>query len=74
MLRRTTGRMGAGAVSRNVAPYLSAAALFSLGMLNHVTAAFTVLAGFVAETVMVVAAPHLHQAVGRRLARAPAGK
>ena len=61
LLRRTTGRMGAGAVGRNLATYALAASLFALGWLNHVTATLTLIAGFVAETLVVVAAPGLNR-------------
>jgi hypothetical protein len=57
MVRRRTGPMGAGAIGRNVATYLLCLALFSVGWLNHVTAAATLVAGFVAETIVVVLGP-----------------
>ncbi|MEW6754125.1 MAG: hypothetical protein AB1505_24565 [Candidatus Latescibacterota bacterium] len=69
LLRRTTGRMGAGAVLRNVATYLLAAFFFYTGWLDHVTATLTLIAGFVAETFMVAAAPQVQQAARRGMAR-----
>jgi progressive ankylosis protein len=70
LLRRTTGRMGAGAICRNVATYLLAALFFYTGWLNHVTATFTLISGFVAETLVVAAGPRLGRAARRGLARA----
>ena len=61
LIQRTTGRMGAGAVFRNLATYLISAAFFYAGWLNHVTAALTLVLGFVAETAMVIAAPGVHR-------------
>ncbi|MFH1709157.1 MAG: hypothetical protein ABIF71_14735 [Planctomycetota bacterium] len=63
MVRRRTGPMGAGAVGRNAMTYLAAWALFSLGRLNHVTAAAVLVLGFAAETAVVI--------LGDRLRRAP---
>jgi hypothetical protein len=68
LLRRTTGRMGAGAVFRNVATYLLAALFFYTGLLDHVTATLTLIAGFVAETAMVVAGPRLGSLAKKGLA------
>lgn len=55
LVRRTTGRMGAGAVCRNLATYLLAALCFRAGLLNHITATLILIAGFVAETLTMVA-------------------
>jgi progressive ankylosis protein len=68
LIRRTTGRMGAGAIFRNVATYLFAAGFFYTGTLNCVTATFTLIFGFVAETLIVIAAPHVGRAAKRGMA------
>ncbi len=54
MHHRKTGGMAAGAILRVVVIYLIASLLLLLGLLNHVTAAFVLLAGFAAETLVVV--------------------
>ncbi len=54
MVRRHTGPMGAGAVGRNAATYLVSLGLFSMGWLDHATAAATLVAGFLAESLVVV--------------------
>jgi progressive ankylosis protein len=64
--RRQTGPMGAGAVGRNVATYLFAAALFHMGWLNHMSAAMTLIMGFVAETMVVIAGPRIIRQFARR--------
>lgn len=69
LIRRTTGRMGAGAIFRNVATYLLTALCFYTGLLDHVTATLTLIAGFVAETLVVIASPHLGRAAQRGVAR-----
>lgn len=69
LIRRTTGRMGAGAIFRNVASYLLAALFFYTGLLDHVTATLTLIAGFVAETLVMVAGPHLGRAAQRGMTR-----
>jgi progressive ankylosis protein len=73
LIRRTTGRMGAGAVMRNVATYALAAGFFYAGCLDHITATLTLIAGFVAETLMVAAAPQMGRAARRSMARARGG-
>ena len=69
LLRGTTGRMGAGAVFRNVATYLLAAFFFYTGLLNHITATLTLIAGFAAETLVMVAGPSLGRAAQRGMSR-----
>lgn len=59
MVRQRTGPMGLGGVLRNGATYLGAAGLFAIGALNHVTATFVLLSGFVVETLTVIHAPAL---------------
>ena len=54
MVDRQTGPMGAGAVMRNVATYGVSAALLAIGGLNHVTGAAILVAGFLAETLVVI--------------------
>ncbi len=61
MVRRRTGPMGLGAVMRNAATYLFSALLFRLGGLNHVTAAFILVLGFLAETLTVIYDPALRR-------------
>jgi hypothetical protein len=53
--RRTTS-MGAGAICRNLAVTVAAALLSAFGLLNHVWAPLALVAGFTAETVVVVVA------------------
>jgi hypothetical protein len=65
LVRRTTGRMGAGAICRNLATYVLAALFFYIGLLNHLTATLTLISGFVAETLVMVAGNALGQE-GRR--------
>jgi hypothetical protein len=69
LLRRTTARMGAGAICRNLTTYLLAALFFYTGRLDHVTATLTLISGFVAETLAVVAVPAVGQAAQRQLER-----
>lgn len=69
LIRRTTGRMGVGAIFRNVATYVLAALFFYTGLLNHVTATLILIAGFVAETLAMVAGPHLGRAAQRGMTR-----
>lgn len=69
LIRRTTGRMGAGAILRNVATYLLATLFFYTGLLDHITAALTLIAGFVAETLVMVAGPRLGRVAQRGMAR-----
>jgi hypothetical protein len=56
MVERRTVGMAAGAILRVVGIYAAAQALFSLGWLNHVTASFVLILGFVIEAGVVVRA------------------
>ncbi|HEX7035069.1 MAG TPA: hypothetical protein VF210_04815 [Pseudomonadales bacterium] len=56
MVERRTVGMAAGAILRVVAIYALAQALFTLGWLNHVTAAAVLILGFVVEALVVVRA------------------
>ncbi len=69
LIRRTTGRMGAGAIFRNVATYLLAALFFYTGLLDHITATLTLIAGFVAETLVMIGGPCLGRVAQRGMAR-----
>ena len=54
MVRRRTGGMAAGGIIRVVAMALAAQLAYVAGWLDHVVAAFILLLGFVAETVVVM--------------------
>lgn len=54
MVERRTAGMAAGAVLRVIGIYAACQALFSLGWLNHVTASFVLILGFVIEAAVVV--------------------
>lgn len=71
MVKRRTGPMGAGAVMRNVATYLIAAALLGLGWLNHATGALILILGFLAETAVVVMGPGIMRGARAALAALP---
>lgn len=54
MHHRKTGGMALGGMLRVAGIYVIASALLSLGLLNHITATFVLLSGFVLETIVVV--------------------
>jgi len=56
MVERRTAGMAAGAILRVVGIYAACQILFSLGWLNHVTASFVLILGFVIEAAVVVQA------------------
>jgi len=56
MHHRKTAGMALGGMLRVAGIYVIASALLSLGYLNHITATFVLLSGFVLETVVVVVA------------------
>ena len=56
MVERRTIGMAAGALLRVAAIYAAAQVLFNLGWLDHVTAAFVLILGFVIESLVVVRA------------------
>jgi hypothetical protein len=53
MVKRRTGGMAVGGILRVLGIWLVAQALYSAGLLDHIAAAFTLLLGFVLETVLV---------------------
>jgi len=56
MVERRTAGMAAGAILRVAGIYGACQLLFSLGWLNHVTASFVLILGFVIEAGVVVQA------------------
>jgi hypothetical protein len=56
MVERRTSGMAVGSVLRVIGIYLGAMLCFNFGVLNHITAAFLLILGFVIETAVVIQA------------------